>query len=377
MNATVARAMKVEIISDAAALGALRGEWDSLADRFPNPLLRHAWFFAAATTYGAGEELAIFVARRDGRLAAAAPMVVDRSGVVPRLRMLAFQDKEPDAFLYEDEEALAAVCEAVMAAGRPVVLPRLDPAGPEWRLLAERGRRHGLAVLRPGTNRYYATVLAAGAAAFDASMDSKKRSRLRRMRTGLEKHGEVTFEVLSPGDDASADEAVTAVERVEAASWKGRNGSALVSRPLAAAFMREHARLAAREGMLRLSLLRLKGDVIAAQLDVEHGGRLWGQKMGADERWSKYGPGILGNHELLRWASERGLTHLEHLGMEEEWQRRWPFEVREFGTFRFYPRRAAAALAFGTDVAVYATRGAKARAWARARAAGEPVARAG
>lgn len=369
--------MNVEIVSDLTTLGELREAWDAMADRFRNPLLRHAWVYAAAQTYGAGEELAVFTARRGGRLVAAAPMVVDRSGIVPRLRILAFQDREPEAFLYEDEAALAAVCDAVLASGRPVVLARLDPGGPEWRLLTERARRYGLTVPRPGTNRYYATVLAKSAAAFDASMDSKKRSRLRRMRSGLETHGKVSFEVLCP-DEAAADDAVAAIERVEAASWKGRNGSALVCRPGAAAFVREHARLAAREGMLRLSLLRLDGAVIAAQLDIESGGRLWGQKMGADERWAKYGPGILSNHELLRWASDRGLTHLEHLGMEEDWQRRWPHEVRELGTFRFYPRRATAALALGSDVAAFATHGAKARAWARARAAGEPLpARAG
>jgi CelD/BcsL family acetyltransferase involved in cellulose biosynthesis len=364
--------MKLEIVSDLAGLAALRDEWDALADRFESPLLRHAWFYAAAKTYGAGEELAVFTARRDGRLVAAAPMVVDRSGIVPRLRILAYQDREPDAFLYADEEALAAVCDAVLSFGRPVVLQRLDPASPEWRLLGERAGRHGLTVPRPGTSRYYCTVLPQGAAAFEAAMDSKKRSRLRRMRSGLEKHGQVTFEVLSPGE-ASADEAVALVERVEAASWKGRNGSALVARPVAAAFVREHARLASREGMLRLSVLRLDGEVIAAQLDLEHGGRLWGQKMGADERWAKYGPGILSNHELLRWAADRGLAGLEHLGMQEDWQRRWPHELREFGTFRFYPRRAAAAVAFGSDVVLYATRGAKARAYARARASGVPI----
>jgi CelD/BcsL family acetyltransferase involved in cellulose biosynthesis len=133
--------------------------------------------------------------------------------------------------------------------------------------------------------------------------------------------------------------------------------------------MSEYARLAAREGLLRLSFLRLAGEPIVVQMDVEHGGRLWGLKMGTDERWLKYAPGILSTHELFRWASERGLAACEHLGEAEEWQRRWPYEVRERSTFRFYPRRPGAALALGLDAVQFARRGAKMRALARARAA--------
>ncbi|HEX8570992.1 MAG TPA: GNAT family N-acetyltransferase [Caulobacteraceae bacterium] len=360
--------MIVEVVNELRALEALREEWDALADRFDTPLLRSAFFLAAARTYGAGEELAVFTIRRDGRLVAAAPLVVDRSGLVPRLRPLAFQDKEPDGFLYEDEAALTALCAAVLGAGRPLVLARLDPGSPEWRVLARDAGRYGMTLLRPAANSCYRTVLAGSAAAFEAAMDSKKRSRLRRMRNGLEQHGEVTFEVTSP-DEAAVDAAVEEVARVEAASWKLRSGTAMAVSPERSACMTEHARLAAREGMLRLSALRLNGETIAAQLDLEYAGRLWGQKMGADERWAKYGPGILSNHELMKWASDQGLSALEHLGFAEEWQRRWPFEAREFGAFRFYPRRATAALAFGADAAAFVTRGVRARAVARARAA--------
>ena len=356
----------VERITRLAAFEALADEWDALASTAPTPLVQHAWLLANARSPGEEPELAVFIARRDGRLAAAAPLVVDRSGVVPRLRILAHQREEPERFLGEDEEALAAVCEAVLSAGRAVVLSRLVADSPEARLLGTLARRSGFGVLRPSTSRYYFTPFGENWPAFEAAMDSKKRSRLKRMRRQLEEHGRVTFEVLCP-DEASVEAAVAEVQQVEARSWKARAGSAMLVKPEAGRYMAEYARLAARRGMLRVSLLRLNGEAIAGQIDVEHGGRLWGLKMGADERWLKYGPGILANHELFQWCVERGLEGCEHLGQAEEWQRRWPFEVRELSTFRFYPLRLGAAVALGLDAAAHARRGAELRATARAR----------
>ena len=353
----------------------LAADWNELADAAgASPLLRHEWLLACARATGLDRELSIFTARRNGSLLAAAPLVVDRSGVVPRLRSIGWQFREPEGFLHQDEAALAEVCRGVLASGRAVVLPRLDAASAEWRLLGDRARRLGLPVLRPSTTSYYFTPFPESWEAFEAAMDSRKRSRLRRMRRGLEEHGTVTFEVLSP-TEAEADAAVAEVQRVEARSWKARSGSAMLAKGEVGRYVAEYARLAAREGMLRVSLLRLNGEAIAGQIDVEHGRRLWGLKMGADERWLKYGPGILANHELFRWCIEQGLEGCEHLGDAEEWQRRWPFEVRERSTFRFYPPRLGAAVAFGFDAAAYAQRGVKARAVARARAA-EKAARA-
>ncbi|MBW3558340.1 MAG: GNAT family N-acetyltransferase [Proteobacteria bacterium] len=366
--------IQLEIVSTLSRLEALAPEWDALADRSPSPLVRHAWFLAAARTYAANSELTVFTARRDGRLRAIAPMVVDRSGLTPRLRMLGFQSPEPEAFLADDDEALEAVCSAVLSTGRAVVLPRLDAGSPEWRLLNELARRKGLAVPRPALKRYYMTVLQPDWAEFEAGMARKKRSDLKRRRNQLAEHGEIAFDVVSPDEDG-VEAAFAELVRVEAASWKSGSRTAMVNRPLLEAFMREYARQAARQGKLRISTLRLNGQPIAVLMDVEHGGRLWGLKMGVDDRWAKYGPGVLGTHELIRWAVGRGLNGCEHLGEAEDWQRRWPFEERELSAFNFYPPSAAAAVALGRDLAGVAGRAAK-RRLQRATASPPPAKRA-
>ncbi|HEX8570993.1 MAG TPA: GNAT family N-acetyltransferase [Caulobacteraceae bacterium] len=347
----------VEIITSRAGFEATAAEWNALADRAsPSPLLRHEWLLTAARTLSPDDDLAVAVARRDGRLCAAAPLVVDRSTVVPRLRLLGWQTSEPEAFLYEDEDALEAVCRAVLRLGRPVMLQRLATDSPEWRLLGEHARRRGFAVLRPSTSPYYFTALEKDWPAFEQSIAGKKRSELRKLRRDLESHGEVAFEMLRPADPETALRLLDELQRIEASGWKGRDGTDMLSRPPLARFMAEYAGLAARRGMLRISVLRLKGEPVVVQMDIEHGGRLWGLKMGTDERWLKCGPGILSTHEICRWAIENGLEGLEHMGRAEQWQRRWPHVVRDCSSFRFYPRRLGAAVAFGLDTAEYARR---------------------
>ena len=305
----------VEIVSGLSAFEALAEEWNALADRAtPSPLLRHEWFMASARAFLDEGDLAVFVARRDGRIRAAAPMMVDRSGVVARLRLLGSDASEPEAFLYDDHDALEAVCKALLAAGRPVLLQRLATDSAEWRLLAGSAPRKGLAVLRPSTSPYYSTVLQPEWEDFERSMASKKRSELRKLRRELEQHGPVTFEMRKPSTTEAALEGLAELQRIEASGWKGRHRTDMMSRPPLARFMADYAALMARSGMLRLSTLRLAGEPIVIQMDVECGGRLWGLKMGTDERWLKYGPGILSTHELIRWSVENGLAGCEHLG---------------------------------------------------------------
>jgi hypothetical protein len=99
---------------------------------------------------------------------------------------------------------------------------------------------------------------------------------------------------------------------------------------------------------------------------VEHAGRLWGVKLGADERFYKYGVGVMVTHDIMRWGCERNLLAFEHLGVAEEYQQRWPLQVHEQSTFHFYSRNASGAAALVADTLQYARRRVEARMQARA-----------
>src|SRR3989454_167719 len=111
--------------------------------------------------------------------------------------------------------------------------------------------------------------------------------------------------------------------RVEAAGWKGRTGSALLSDPHRRQFYEKYATIASEKGILRLSFIRIGGEVAATQIAVESGGRFWLLKVGYDERFARCSPGHLLMVETLRYAAERGLRTFEFLGSAEPWTQVW------------------------------------------------------
>jgi CelD/BcsL family acetyltransferase involved in cellulose biosynthesis len=72
------RTATVETISTLDGLETLAPEWDALvrATPRPSPFMLHAWVTEWWRHHGDGVELAVHVARRDGRLLAALPLVV-------------------------------------------------------------------------------------------------------------------------------------------------------------------------------------------------------------------------------------------------------------------------------------------------------------
>lgn len=78
----------IDIISNPKEFHSLKDEWNALPPASQGPRARHEWFETFSSAFGDMGNLKIFVARI-GRVARAiVPMKVDRSGPVPRLRML-------------------------------------------------------------------------------------------------------------------------------------------------------------------------------------------------------------------------------------------------------------------------------------------------
>ena len=359
---------KIDVLTTRAALDALAPEWSEMAEPSGRPLLSHQWFAAAAAAFAADGDLRIFLAREGGAIRAAAPLVVDRKGGVKRLRLLGFQTKEPEALPFTDRAALDAVCRAALRGGCPVSLPRVtDPAT----LQALQGAAsRGVQITRPETTRTYANILGGDPAALERAMAKKKLGDIRRRRKRLaEEFGEVGFHAESP-DAAGADAALAGLLEAEASGWKGRAGSSVLDDAAMGGFITDYARRAAGAGLLRVFTLQVAGEVAAGHMMVEGGGKLWAIKLGAHQRYLRLGAGVMVTHEVLRWACEHGLEAVDHLGVAETWQERWPLEATAQSTFHFYPRTPAGAAALTVDALAFARRRLESRAEARRGAAG-------
>ena len=339
--------MQVEIISSRAAFDALKDEWNAMPQALRSPLARHEWFAAALTAFSAKDELAIYVARQDGKLRAIAPLVVDRAMGSLRLNIIAHQTHEPGEFLYADEAALAAVCNAIMASGRPAVIPRIALDAPELRLLTEAPRR-GPTMVRPvpmATSRLPLTTFKA----LESAMTSSARNKLKRRRKLAEHEGKVTAEVIVP-DAGNMQRHLGEVFRLEGAGWKSQAGTSMLEDQAMRRFYTYYAKEALRLGMLRFYFLRVGDTTVAARLAVAYDGKLWDLKIGYDERLKNCAPGILLTHETLRLACEEGLKGFEFLGIAEAWQDRWPIESWQHTTLRYYPVSLGGGLSFGVDM---------------------------
>ena len=118
--------------------------------------------------------------------------------------------------------------------------------------------------------------------------------------------------------------------RIEAAAWKGRQGTAIISDPAATEF---YTRLAEREaelGQLRLSFLRVGGKRISFSYILCSDRKLYGVKIGYDPEYHTYSPGNLLLNLILQDACAGRLREYDFLGVDDEWKLDWTKSARGY-----------------------------------------------
>ena len=186
-------------------------------------------------------------------------------------------------------------------------------------------------------------------------LNAGRRSDLRRARRIAESFGPVCYEILSP-TPAELPSLLEEALRVEAASWKGQDQSALMHDPVRGPFYRHYAALAGEQGILRLCFLRLGEQIAAMQFAVEYGNALWLLKIGYDEKFARCSPGSLLMVETIRYAAKRGLRSYEFLGTAAPWTRVWTTLERPCVSVWAYPAKLRGVSALAIDAATAAKR---------------------
>jgi CelD/BcsL family acetyltransferase involved in cellulose biosynthesis len=318
-RATIDAAPLAAELSVAADLASIADEWDELAERVgASPFLRPGWFTPWLAAFGCGTPQAILV-RRDGELAGVLPMQRLRG----RLHSAANWHSPVFGPVAADEQARALLLDHVFDSG---------PAGIELSLLNGDGLHITQAARRAGRLVLHRTIASSPVVGLDGCFDSyertltrNRRRSLRRGRRTLESHGDVSFDVHE--GLAGLPHALNEIFELEGSGWKGREGTAMASRPETARFYSEIAHWAAEQGWLRLSFLRLDGRAIACDFSFEFGGTLHSLKSGYDETYRAAGPGALLLHEQLRDAFDRGLDALDLLGHTDSFKRSWAHDA--------------------------------------------------
>lgn len=313
-------------------LAEVEDEWEALSQRVDAPpFLRPGWFAAYRDAFLAeDEDVDVCVARRQGCLVAALPVVRRRRLVSPS------NDHSP---FYAPVAADPAAHDAVLAG-----LLRLAPTDVDLRMLdMDRADLAGLPALAATlgwrcvgrTHRAPVVRLEGAFSDFEKQLSRNRRRGMRRQRRRLEEQGVVAIDF---GERGPVDARIDEVLRIEGTGWKGRAGSAIVSRPETARFYRGLAHWADTHGWLRLGFLRLDGRAIACEYALEHRGTLYSLKTGYDDAFAVYGPGMLMLNELCAYAFARGVERIEMLGRADRYKLEWTGgEARTLGRIVMMP----------------------------------------
>lgn len=130
------------------------------------------------------------------------------------------------------------------------------------------------------------------------ALGTKKLKELRRLRHRLEEHGPVVFDIARKPNEIRP--ALETFLQLESSGWKGKRGTALVQHAGDATFIRRAAPALAETAQCEIVTLRAGTTPVAAGIVLRHQDRAFFFKLGIDERFAKYSPGVQLTLDLTR-----------------------------------------------------------------------------
>ncbi len=205
-----------------------------------------------------------------------------------------------------DEAASRLMRQARAAGARALILRDTPLDGP---VMAAFTRAMGWEGLRPHVLHSHARALLDATRDADEllreALGAKKLKELRRQRNRLADLGEVVFTIAATPEDIAP--ALEVFLQLEASGWKARRGTALIQDEGHLAFIRRAVRDMAARGQCEVVSLYTGETPVAAAIVLRHLDRAFYFKLGVDEHFAKYSPGVLLTIELTRYmcADER------------------------------------------------------------------------
>jgi len=199
------------------------------------------------------------------------------------------------------EEAVAGILQQARQAGAHALIFRATSLdGAAMKAFSDVLRRDGMAplVLQSHVRACLDATCDADEMLRDA-LGAKKLKELRRQRNRLAEHGAIHFDVARAPVDVAA--AIEPFLMLEASGWKGQRGTALSQDDGDAAFVRRATSALAETGQCEIVTLRAGETPVAAAIVLRHQDRAFYFKLGVDERFAKFSPGVQLTLELTRY----------------------------------------------------------------------------
>ena len=203
-----------------------------------------------------------------------------------------------------DRDTAGEAVRQLMAEGRAagahaLILRDVSLNGAAMRTFAEVLRQDGL---RPRLlQSHFRACLDARHEADDLLRDAlgaKKLKELRRQRSRLGEHGAVRFDVARTPEAAA--KGIEIFLALEASGWKAKRGTALGQNDGDAGFIRRATQGLAATGQCEIVTLHAGDTPVAAAIVLRHQDRAFYFKLGVDERFAKFSPGVQLTLDLTR-----------------------------------------------------------------------------
>jgi CelD/BcsL family acetyltransferase involved in cellulose biosynthesis len=284
----------------------------------PSPYLLHGWLAAWWRHFGDGADLQVHVARRDGRLAGALPLVGRREHGLRVARFVGAADSALADLLLADPSDRETAAALVAAAGaEDNDLADLFGLPAASRLAAALGSDR-LAVV-PRVPAPVLDLADGWEAAYHDRVSSKHRKAHRRSRRqlaamgGLETSVAATTLELGPAlDEAFA---------LHALRWRDRPDGSGFATDAGRSFQRDALLALASAGIPRIVTLRLDARPIAFTAFFLLGDTMILHRLAFDPELGRWSPGTLVMHDALATAAAHGARRVELLGGAEPYKR--------------------------------------------------------
>jgi CelD/BcsL family acetyltransferase involved in cellulose biosynthesis len=295
-------------------------QWEALAETVgAGPFMRPGWFAAWAETWGRDVSPATL---EGASLQTLAPVTRTSNSISSPVN-----EHTPEFALLAAGHDEAVELATALLEERPTALEFLKVPATTRDAIAVAAEQTGYRVVSSIMQRSPYLDLSGTWEDYERSLRPKFRQSLRRKKRRLGDEGGISIETLDGRENL--EKALDEGFAVESSEWKEREGTAIASDVPTRTFYTAVARWAAEKDWLRLNFLRLNGIPVAFRFDLVADGSYYHLKGGYDPAYGKFSPGLVLQHETVRYAFEQQLATYEFLGADEPYKMLWTSTCRD------------------------------------------------
>jgi CelD/BcsL family acetyltransferase involved in cellulose biosynthesis len=341
-----AGALRVREVTTLEELRCLRSVWDEVfeASETRSPFLSHEWALTWWEVFGQQQDLWVLVLEDERGAAGIAPFARTRRHIGPltyraleligtgalRFLGMGLSDRADFLLARRHEECVAEILRRLVT-GRTrwdiADLRFVPEQSTSARVLVAMGTASGLGVSCALCAESPYLPLTGAYEEYLAGRSQRFRKGLKRQQRRLAESGQVCIELnATRGGDVRP--CLERIVEVSSRSWKGRNGTALLTLGKMRVFFEKLLPRLVNRDMVYVSLLNLGNRVVAYELGFRWDGKLWAYDAAFDERYARASPGSVLSARVVEGAWAEGLREYDFLRGDHAYKRAWHTESR-------------------------------------------------